>query len=48
MRVNPNFTENYNIDYEEYEIMYLTIIVTDRNQEYNSATSEGISRVPSN
>ena len=33
LKANPAF--KYNIDYEKYEIIYLSIIVTDLNQEVN-------------
>ena len=39
LKANPAF--KYNIDYEKYEIIYLSIIVTDLNQEVklDSATA---------
>lgn len=40
LRVNSSF--HYNIDYEKFEIVYLSVIVTDLNQEINSNQSTAI------
>jgi hypothetical protein len=50
LKVNPDFvTAERQIDYEKYEIIYLTIRITDRNQVIGDDQSEGeyfdISRV---
>lgn len=39
LKVNPEFP--IDIDYEEYEVIYLAIFVTDLNQEVNEDTSDG-------
>lgn len=39
LKVNPEFP--IDIDYEEYEVIYLAIFVTDLNQEVNEGTSDG-------
>lgn len=38
--VNPEFS--LKIDYEEYEVIYLSITVTDHNQEENEGSTEGV------
>lgn len=40
MKVNSSF--KYNIDYEKYEIIYLSMKVTDMNQEVNSNQSTAL------
>lgn len=40
LKVNSSF--HYNIDYEKFEIVYLSVIVTDLNQEINSNQSTAI------
>lgn len=37
--VNPEF--KMDIDYEEYEVIYLSISVTDLEQEVNEDTADG-------
>lgn len=39
LKVNPEFP--IDIDYEEYEVIYLAIFVTDLNQEVNEDTADG-------
>lgn len=39
VKLNPEFP--ILIDYEEYEVLYLAIFVTDLNQEVNDATADG-------
>lgn len=39
LKVNPDFKGD--IDYEEYEVIYLAIRVTDRNQEVNPDSADG-------
>lgn len=39
LKVNPDFP--IFIDYEEYEVLYLAIFVTDLNQEVNEGTNDG-------
>lgn len=38
--VNPEFERK--IDYESYEVIYLSITVTDHNQEENDNSAEGV------
>lgn len=40
LKVNPDFADD--IDYEMYEVIYLTIKVEDRNQEINEGVAEAI------
>lgn len=40
LKVNPEFT--LKIDYEEYEVIYLSITVTDHNQIENENSTEGV------
>lgn len=39
LKINPNFT--LQVDYEKYEVIYLSISVTDRNQVVNNDTAFG-------
>lgn len=39
LKVNPEFP--IDIDYEEYEVIYLAIFVTDLNQVVNEDTADG-------
>lgn len=41
LKVNPEFPIDIDIDYEEYEVIYLAIFVTDLNQEVNEDTADG-------
>lgn len=45
LKVNPEFALDINIDYEEYEVIYLSISVKDLNQVVNEDTAEGKSFV---
>lgn len=38
--MNPEFP--LKIDYEKYEVIYLSITVTDHNQEENANSTEGV------
>lgn len=40
VEVNPEFAPLL-IDYEEYEVIYLSVSVTDMAQEINEGTTEG-------